>query len=473
MGRSIVDLWYNNREYMKEGFVMYKDTIAAISTATGEGAISIVRLSGEDAIAIANKLYKEKDLSKVKSHTINYGHIVEDGKIIDEVMVSVMRAPRTFTREDIVEINCHGGFSATNKILETLLKNGARISEPGEFTKRAFLNGRIDLVQAEATMDIIKAKNDNALNLAVNNLDGRVSSLVKGLRQKILNTIATIEVNIDYPEYDDVEEISHDILKPRLEEVQNEVAEILDRSRNGRIIREGIKTVIVGSPNVGKSSLLNALMQEDKAIVTEIAGTTRDVIEGNINVRGVSLNLIDTAGIRKTDDLVEGIGVEKSKKLLNEAELTLFVVNNNNDLNEDEIEILSNLDPLSSIIIINKVDLSQKLDRTSMKEFMIVETSIVNDHGLEDLEQAIIKMFALGELNNKDMTYVSNIRHIDLLNKVTVNIEDALMGIDSSMPLDLIEIDIKLAWANLGEIIGEDVKEDLLDQLFSQFCLGK
>ncbi len=452
---------------------MYKDTIAAISTASGEGAISIVRLSGDEALKIANKIFKGKNLFNVKSHTINYGHIIDGDNLIDEVMVSVMRAPKTFTREDIVEINCHGGFSATNKILETVLKYGARMSEPGEFTKRAFLNGRIDLVQAEATMDIIKAKNENALNLAVNSLDGRVSTLVNDLRQEILNTIATIEVNIDYPEYDDVEELSHEILKPRLINVQSKVNEILDRSRNGRIIREGIKTVIVGSPNVGKSSLLNALMQEDKAIVTEIAGTTRDVIEGNINVRGISLNLVDTAGIRKTDDIVEEIGVRKSRKLLTEAELTLFVVNNNDEINEEELEIISGLNKERSIVIINKVDLTQKLDRTPFEDFKIVETSIVNDRGIEDLEKTIIELFAIGDFNNKDMTYVSNVRHISLLNKVTTNITEALMGIESSMPLDLIEIDIKLAWSNLGEIIGKDVKEDLLDQLFSQFCLGK
>ena len=452
---------------------MINDTIVSISTSQGEGAISIVRLSGEAAIEIVNKIYTTKDLEKVDSHTINYGHIKDNGQLVDEVMISVMKAPKTFTRENVVEINCHGGYSATNKVLETVLKNGARLAEPGEFTKRAFLNGRIDLVQAESIMDIIKAKNDNALKLALNNLDGRVSKLIKDLRAKILNNIATIEVNIDYPEYDDIEHLSSEILKPRLIEIKQEVEVILEKSRNGKIIRSGIKTVIVGSPNVGKSSLLNALMQEEKAIVTEIAGTTRDVIEGEINLGGISLNLIDTAGIRETTDIVEEIGVKKSKQLLKEAELILLVLNNNQEINIEEQEIINSLDPDRSIILINKIDLESQIDRKMINSFKVIETSIVNELGLENLESAIIEIFSLGNITSNDLTYISNVRHISLLNSVIENINDALQGIDDFMPLDLIEIDIKLAWQNLGEIIGQDVKEDLLDQLFSQFCLGK
>ena len=452
---------------------MLQDTIAGIATAMGEGAISIIRVSGDDALPIANKLFRGKDLTTVPSHTINYGFIYdpETNKKVDEVLVSVMRAPKTFTAEDVVEINCHGGILVTNKILELLLVAGARIAEPGEFTKRAFLNGRIDLAQAESIMDIIHAKSEQSLSLALNGLDGRVSRLIKEMREEILNIVANIEVNIDYPEYDDVEEMTNDILLPRSIEIHEKMLKLLDTAKTGKILRDGIKTAIIGRPNVGKSSLLNQLMREEKAIVTNIAGTTRDTVEGYINIGGLTLNLIDTAGIRETKDIVEAIGVEKSKKLINEAELVLLVLNNNEALTADDRELLQLTADKDRIIILNKTDLETNIERSELPSY--VETSMVLEQGIEVLENSIKKMFEIGDIGSSDMTYLSNARHIAKLKQAITSIEDAINAMQMGMLVDMVEIDIKNAWYSLGEILGEEIGDSLLDELFSKFCLGK
>lgn len=458
---------------------MEADTITAISTPIGEGAIAIVRLSGNEAIEITSKVFKGKDLQKVDSHTINYGKIFnpETNEIIDEVMVSIMRAPKTFTREDVVEINCHGGMVAVNRILDLLLSSGARLAEPGEFTKRAFLNGRIDLSQAEAVMDLIRAKTDKAMNVALKQMDGRLSKMIGRLRQELLETVAHVEVNIDYPEYDDVEEMSHDMMRTKTREVHGEIEKLLQVAQQGKILREGLGTAIIGRPNVGKSSLMNTLVQENKAIVTDIPGTTRDIIEEYVNVRGVPLRLIDTAGIRDTEDIVEKIGVERSRQVLKESDLILFVLNYNEALTEEDIKLFEAVKGLEFIVIINKTDLEQKLDLDKVKELAgdrpVVTTSLLQEEGIDELETAIANTFFTGEIDSGDMTYVSNVRHIQLLNQSKKALEDAMEGIELGMPLDIVQIDVTRTWEYLGEIIGDTASESLIDQLFSQFCLGK
>lgn len=452
---------------------MFDDTIVAVSTALGEGAISIVRLSGKDAINIVNKIFKGKNLNDVNSHTINYGHIInlEDGLVIDEALVSVMKSPRTYTTEDIVEINCHGGIYVTNKIMEILLVLGARLAEPGEFTKRAFLNKRIDLTQAESVMDLIHAKTEESLSVAVNALDGRVSKLISSLRDEVLSLIASIEVNIDYPEYDDAITVSKEILKPNILTIIEEINKILEVAKTGKILREGIKTVIVGRPNVGKSSLLNKLMREEKAIVTEIAGTTRDLIEGYINIDGITLKLIDTAGVRDTEDVVEAIGVERTKKVISEAELIILVLDNNEALTNDDIKLLELTEQKKRIILVNKVDLESKIEKNKINNF--IETSMLSDESIFKIKLKIKEMFELGDIKTKDLTYLSNSRHIAKLKNAKKTLGEALVSIESEMPVDMIEIDIKDAWIFLGEILGEEVGDELINELFSKFCLGK
>ena len=457
------------------------DTIAAISSAPGEGAIGIVRLSGDDALAIADKVYKlgQKKLSTQDSHTIHYGHIVDpkDGQEIDEVMVSVMREPKTFTREDIVEINTHGGIVATNRVLELVLREGATLAEPGEFTKRAFINGRIDLTQAEAVMDLIRAKTDRSMDLAVKQLDGKLSNLIENLRQDILNTLAQVEVNIDYPEYDDVEEMTLKLLGEKTTIIKNRIDGLLSTAKQGKILRDGISTAIVGRPNVGKSSLLNALLREEKAIVTDIEGTTRDTVEEYINIRGVPLKLVDTAGIRDTEDVVERIGVERSKKALKEAELVLLLLNQSEALTASDRELLALTQDHKRIIIMNKIDLPNQLLKESLLEWVeedeIIATSMMTQEGIDALEEKIADYFFSGQSGEKDATYVSNARHIDLLQKASQSLDEVKNGIDMGMPVDLIQIDFTRAWEILGEIIGENAPDELLTQLFSQFCLGK
>ena len=458
------------------------DTIAAISTPMGEGAIAIVRLSGPEAIQIADKIYKGpkgKTLSSVESHTIHYGHIVDrpSDRVVEEVMVSVLKAPRTFTREDVIEINCHGGIVTVNQVLQLALREGARLAEPGEFTKRAFLNGRIDLSQAEAVMDLIRAKTDRAMNVAMNQMEGRLSALVRRLRSEILETLAHVEVNIDYPEYDDVEEMTHQILVEKATAVKKEIETLLRTSEQGKILREGLSTVIIGRPNVGKSSLLNSLVHEAKAIVTDIPGTTRDVIEEYVNVRGVPLRLVDTAGIRETEDIVERIGVERSRQVLKEADLILLVLNYSEELSEEDVKLFEAVEGMDVIVILNKTDLEAKIDTERVRELAngrpVVTTSLLKEEGINDLEEAIQLLFYTGAIESGDLTYVSNTRHISILQQAKRAIEDALSGIEQDVPIDMVQIDLTRCWELLGEIIGDSVHESLIDQLFSQFCLGK
>ncbi len=449
------------------------DTIAAISTTQGVGAISIIRVSGNDAIKIVNKIFKGKNLETVESHTINYGHIVDKDEVIDEVLVSVMKSPKTFTTEDVVEINCHGGISTTNKILELVLNNGARLAEPGEFTKRAFLNGRIDLTQAESVMDLINSKNESKRKVAIKGLNGYVSNIIRNLRQEILELLASIEVNIDYPEYEDAIVMTNDIVKPKIAEIKEKLAKIINESENGKILTSGIKTIIIGKPNVGKSSILNRLLDEEKAIVTDIEGTTRDTVEGSITINGVSLNIIDTAGIRETEDIVEKIGVEKSLSLINEADLIIIVLNNNEELTEEDKKILDACKDKKVIVVINKNDLERKINIKDINYKNIIYTNTVDLSGIDSLKEKIVELFNLNELEQQDYTYLSNVRQISLAKEAYQILKEVDNGIENEVPVDMIEIDIKHAWEKLGEIIGETYTEELIDQLFSQFCLGK
>lgn len=452
---------------------MISDTIAAIATATAcNGAISIIRVSGDEAIAIVNKIFNGKDLATQESHTIHYGRIIcpYSGSFVDEVLVMIMKAPRSFTTEDVVEINCHGGAFVTKRILELLLTSGARHAHAGEFSKRAFLNGRIDLSSAEAIMDIIDAKSNHALELAVNSLDGKVKKLINDLRSDILDIIANIEVNIDYPEYDDVEEMTHEILLPKSTAVQNKITRLLQTAKTGQLLKNGIKTAIIGRPNVGKSSLLNRLMREEKAIVTNIAGTTRDTVEGYVNIGGLTLNLIDTAGIRKTNDIVESIGVDKSKKLIEEAELILLILNANEELTTEDQEVLSLTENKNRIILLNKSDLEQKIDETQIPTY--IQTSMTKEQGITQLENKIKELFEIGNINS-DETFISNTRHIAKLNQSATAIENAIDQMELGLPIDMVELDLKNAWIFLGEIIGENISDSLIDELFKKFCLGK
>ncbi|HCY1293317.1 tRNA uridine-5-carboxymethylaminomethyl(34) synthesis GTPase MnmE [Staphylococcus aureus] len=456
------------------------DTITSISTPMGEGAIGVVRLSGPQAVEIADKLYKGKHLlNDVPSHTINYGHIIdpESKEVVEEVMVSVLRAPKTFTREDIIEINCHGGILTINRVLELTMTYGARMAEPGEFTKRAFLNGRIDLSQAEAVMDFIRSKTDRASKVAMNQIEGRLSDLIKKQRQSILEILAQVEVNIDYPEYDDVEDATTEFLLEQSKEIKQEINRLLDTGAQGKIMREGLSTVIVGKPNVGKSSMLNNLIQDNKAIVTEVAGTTRDVLEEYVNVRGVPLRLVDTAGIRETEDIVEKIGVERSRKALSQADLILFVLNNNEALTQEDYTLYEVVKNEDVIVIVNKMDLEQNIDINEVKDMIgdtpLIQTSMLKQEGIDELEIQIRDLFFGGEVQNQDMTYVSNSRHISLLKQARQTIQDAIDAAESGVPMDMVQIDLTRTWEILGEIIGETASDELIDQLFSQFCLGK
>lgn len=445
-----------------------EDTICAISTAPGIGAISIVRVSGKDTIDIVSKIFKGVDLKKVNTHTIHYGFIYDGEEKIDEVLVSVMLGPKTYTKEDIVEINSHGGVNTTNKILELLLEKGCRLAEPGEFTKRAFLNGRIDLVEAEAVNDLINAKTDQARNLALNTMGGMLTKEIKSLRNKIVEVMANIEVNIDYPEYEDIEIVTKDTLIPKLEDTLKDLNKILKNSKNGKLIKEGINVAIVGKPNVGKSSLLNLFLDEEKAIVTDIPGTTRDIVEGSITLNGFLVNFIDTAGIRETNDVVEKIGVERSKNVLLFADLVIIVLNNNEEMSNYERELIKNIDKEKRIIFVNKSDLDSNL--VLDEDHILGNTLTIN--GIEELKNAIIDKLKLNDIN-KDLTYMSNVRQIDLIKKAKEDIENAISNLEKGIPVDIVEIDITNAWNNLGSIIGETYQDELINTLFSNFCLGK
>ena len=457
------------------------DTIAAIATAPGEAGIGIVRISGEKSIDIIDKIFRSKEgkkLSQYKPRRITYGYIIDPdkGEKIDEVLVSYMQAPNTYTREDIVEINCHGGMISVKKILGLVLKSGARIANPGEFTKRAFLNGRIDLVQAEAIMDLISAKTEKGFDVALNQLEGFLSKEVREIRERLLKMLAHIQVSIDFSE-EDIDEITLDNLSENSKEVEKSIRKLLDTSHTGKIIREGLSTVIVGKPNVGKSSLLNALIGESRAIVTDVPGTTRDTIEEHFSVKGIPLRLIDTAGIRETEDIVERMGVERSKELFNLADLIIVMLDASSDLTEEDLEIIDLIGYRKALIIINKTDLPQKLDVDKVRDIIgdkdIIEISILENIGIEKIEEALIDMVYQGEVKAKDSLLVTNIRHKNALERALNSIEDAIKAIEEQLPLDFIEVDIKDTWEALGEITGDAVGEDLLDHIFENFCIGK
>lgn len=446
------------------------DTIVAISTALGIGAISIIRLSGLDSINIVKRIFKGKDLNQAVSHTITYGNIVENDEIIDKVLVSVMKAPKTFTGEDIVEINCHGGISTTNKILELLLNNGARLAEAGEFTKRAYINGKMDLIEANAVMDLISSKTEKARRLAMSQLNGNVSNMINKLRGKMLDIMSNIEVNIDYPEYEDILVVTKEMLEEHLNGLKKELTRILEEAKNGKIIKDGVKTVIVGKPNVGKSSILNKLLNEEKAIVTDIEGTTRDVVEGNFSINGVLFNVLDTAGIRETTDLIEKIGVDKSRRLIEEADLVILVLNNAEELSKEDSELLEITKDKKRIVFVNKVDLESKID---VKDVDLVYGSTLTEKGIDSLKERIIQLFSLGELETSDLNFLSNSYQISIIKEclaITINISEQL---SNNTPIDIIEIDIKKIWELLGKLVGDTSEERFIDNLFSKFCVGK
>ena len=447
-------------------------TIAAISTSLGIGAISIVRMSGTDAIKIANKIFS-KDLENVKSHTINYGFIKENGEVIDEVLISVMKAPHTYTTENIIEINCHGGITTTNKVLETLLKNGARLAEPGEFTKRAFLNGRIDLTKSEAVMDLLESKTETARKLAINSLQGTTAKLVDNFRNKIKQLISSIEVNIDYPEYYDIEVITLDKIKEETTKMKKELENIIKESENSKIIKNGIDTLIIGRPNVGKSSILNKFLDEDKAIVTDIAGTTRDIVEGQVMLENIILNIIDTAGIRETEDKVEKIGVEKSLSLIEQADLIIVVLNSNEKLTKEDLELLEKTKNKNTIVVLNKNDLERKIELEKLKEYNLVSTNTNNLEGIDNLKEKIKEMFNFEQISTKDYNYLTNVRQISLAKNAYQKLIDVENALKENLPVDMIEIDLRDCFDILGEITGKTYSDEIIDNLFERFCVGK
>lgn len=449
-----------------------EDTIVAISTAVATGAISIIRLSGNEAIEIVNKCFKGKDLTKVSSHTINYGYIIDDNEVIDEVLVSIMKKPKTFTTEDVVEINCHGGITTTNRILETMLNNGARLAEPGEFTKRAFLNGRIDLIESESIMDIVNSKSEEARKMALSGVEGKISTLVTNFRESLKQLLSSIEVNIDYPEYYDIEVVTRNDIAKNISTMKEKLSILINESKDANIIKNGIKTIIIGKPNVGKSSILNKLLQQEKAIVTDIPGTTRDIVEGEIYLDGILLNIIDTAGIRKTEDVVEKIGVEKSLSLIDEADLVIVVLNNNSELSDEDKIILEKTKNTQRIIVVNKTDLKNKL-QISDKLDNIIRTTTATREGIEPLRKKIKELFNTDKLKTKDYTYLSSSRQISLAKRAYQSLISAEEALKNDMPIDMIEIDLKECFELLGEIIGITYSDEIIDNLFKNFCVGK
>lgn len=444
---------------------MNEDIIVAIATSRLEAAISMIRVSGPDCIAFVQKFFTGKIIEK-PSHTINYGYIIDDGKRIDEVLVNIYRGTRTFTGEEMVEINCHGGVYITSRVLEVCIKNGAKMAERGEFSKRAFLNGRIDLSQAEAISDIITAKNSYATDLALKGISGSISGFIEDLKEDLIQIITQIEVNIDYPEYDDVEELTASSLLPRSANLLTKMNKILDDSKNIKLVKEGIKTVIIGRPNVGKSSLLNALLREDKAIVTNIAGTTRDIVEGSISIDGVVLNMIDTAGIRETDDIIESMGVEKSKELIHQADLVLLVIDGSQSLSSEDMQLLELTEDATRIIVLNKADQGTKVDLDGI-------VISAKDNQISTLTEEIKKMFELGKIIDNNDYILTNARQTMLLQRASQALKQAVEAMEMMVPTDLIVTDLYECWNNLKEILGEKAKEDLLDELFKRFCIGK
>lgn len=448
-------------------------TICAISTAVGTGAISIIRVSGKEAISIVNSVFSGVDLTKVNTHTIHYGFIVEEDNKIDEVLITLMKSPKTYTTEDTVEINCHGGISTTNKVLEILLNKGCKLAEPGEFTKRAFLNGRIDLLKAEAISDLINSETEKARKLAINQIEGKLSKKIEYIRKNLIQIQASIEVNIDYPEYDDIEVITNQNLIPNLNKTLFDLNELIFESENGRIIKNGIDVVILGKPNVGKSSILNTLLEEEKAIVTNIPGTTRDIIEGKINLNGILLNVIDTAGLRQTSDFVEKIGVQKSINVSEKADLIIYVIDNTTANLAGDIKKITNLNNKKLIIFINKDDMSSKNKYDKFNKYNVVMGNTISTNGLDKLKNKIVEMFNIKYLDTKDFSYLSSARQISLAKKAKNAIENAINNLNEGISIDMVTIDIKECYETLGEIIGAVYQDDLIDELFSRFCLGK
>ena len=449
------------------------ENICAISTALGVGAISIIRATGPDAIEIVNSIFKGKDLTKVDSHTINYGFIMDKNEVIDEVLVSVMRAPRTFTKEDMVEINSHGGISTTNKILELLLENGCRLAEPGEFTKKAFLNGRIDLVEAEGINDLIVSQTDSQRKFAMNRLNGNLSKLIKNMRKEIMELEGKLEVAFDYPdEIEDEEDITYNELKDTMINIKEKLTKLVNSYKDASIIKDGINVSIVGKPNVGKSSILNHLLDQDKAIVTDIAGTTRDIVEGTLSLNGIKLNLTDTAGIRKTDDLVESIGVKKSLDIINNSDLVIFVLNNSEELSNEELDLINNTN-VEKIVFINKCDLDSKIDFNKLKDIPYIKGNTMDANGLDELKQRIISMFNLEKINSSDFNYISNARELSLVKKALDVVSESIDNLNATLPFEIVADDLRVSYVSLGEIIGETYNEDILDEIFSKFCVGK
>lgn len=449
------------------------ENICAISTALGVGAISIVRCSGPDVINIVNKIFKGTNLENVSSHTIHYGHIVDGNDVIDEVLVSVMRAPKTFTMEDVVEINCHGGISTTNKVLELLLVSGCRMSTPGEFTKKAFLNGRIDLTEAEGIQELISSEGEEARKYAMNKVEGNLKKIIKSIRNELVNLSAILEVNYDYPEETDNPEITYDLLSTKLKEIDMSLKSLVSSTENVQFVSNGIDLAIIGKPNVGKSSILNHLTNENKAIVTSIAGTTRDVVYGSIFLNGVKFNLIDTAGIRESDDLVEQIGVTRSKEAIISSDLVVFVLNNNEPITQEELDVINTETSAKKIIFINKCDLEEKINLDKLNDYTICYGNTIEANGLDSLKQTIIELFNLDELKSKNYNYLSNARHIALVKEAVSAVENGIESAENNLPFEMISVDINEAYDLLGEIIGAVYKDELLDTLFSIFCLGK
>lgn len=449
-----------------------EDTICAISTSLSIGAISIIRVSGPKAIFFVDSIFSG-DLKNAKTHTITYGHIKYKNEVIDEVLVMLMRSPKTYTTEDIIEINCHGGINTTKKVFEILLEIGCRLAEPGEFTKRAYLNGRINLLEAESVNDLIIAKNDAARNMAINNVDGILTKKIRNIREKICKILTNIEVNIDYPEYTDELQVTSNLMYDYLSDITTELNKLVEGAKNGRIIKDGVSVAIIGKPNVGKSSILNHLLDEEKAIVTDIPGTTRDIVEGSITLNGVAINFIDTAGIRKTEDIVEKIGVDKSQKTADNSDLILLVLNNNEELSNEEKELLNKYNSDRLIIFINKNDLINKLVVPEEFKSKIIYGNTIDVDGLDILRKTISEKLNLESIVSKDMSYLSNIRQIDLVNKANSSIENANNALANGMPIDIIEIDLKSAWEYLGKIIGDSYQDELIDEIFRNFCLGK
>jgi tRNA modification GTPase len=457
------------------------DTIAAISTAPGEAGIGIVRMSGSQAFSIVGELFESssgKDFLSIKNRTINHGFIIDPktNNKIDEVLISKMQSPNTYTREDIVEINCHGGTLAVKRILELLLRNGASLAEPGEFTKRAFLNGRIDLSQAEAVIDLITAKTDKGMDVAFEQLEGSLSSKILEIRESIINMLAHIEASIDYPEYD-IEEVTYDTLLKQAQEVSDKIQKLLETADTGKILREGLSTVIIGKPNVGKSSLLNALLKEGRAIVTDVPGTTRDIIEDYINIRGIPLRIIDTAGIRETEDVIEKIGVDKSKELIEQADLILFILDISSKLSKEDEILMELLKDKKAIVLFNKTDLKPALTIEKLKEHFkgksIIEISALKGEGLDKLEEEIVEMVYGGQVSAGDTGLVSNIRHKNLLESAINSANITIETIKDNLPLELISVDLKDCWDLLGQVTGDTIAEDIIDQIFANFCIGK